>query len=407
MLEKVLLEFGYSDTDIIMIKYNKRLSKYEEKELCVRIKDMFIFLMNMGYSKEEVLWMTSNNSSIFDLSKKDIDDKKKLLIDIGYSEEEFYNLIKNNSSIVNMSVEEIRGVINSLIGFGNSFDDVRKMTLKYSHIFNEGNCLIDKFNELVSLGVDKETINFVTKKNPSIYGFRYEEYINKIKYLIEVGFSLGCILKLTKESEYFNILLIDDVKKKIRDFEIIGYNVNDVEKMIMVYPNTIIANLSDVINKIQCFGSFGFYYSESKKMIKENAKLLGHSDEMIKEVRDLFCLYGYEPADINKLLMNYPVIFEMSFLDLVRKLEFLKSIRFSKRVISNPEILFYSIEDMYSRYMYLTSNGVKVNYKNVGVLFVSNDEFCDKYNANYEEVIANYKNNFLLSGYSLRKTKKK
>ena len=37
--------------------------------------------------------------------------------------------------------------------------------------------------------------------------------------------------------------------------------------------------------------------------------------------------------------------------------------------------LFQNIDIMYSRYMYLTSNGVKVNYKNVNALFISNDEF--------------------------------
>ena len=407
MLDKLLLELGYSDNDIVMIKYNRDLSMYSDEIVCDMINRMFNHLFSLGYSNDEILRMTALYPSIFRLSTIYIDNKFNFLMNLGYSLEDVKKLVKNNSGILLINDSQISSVISILNSFGNNNDEVIDMTLKYSYIFNEYKSLGGKFKGLLSLGFSYQDVNEITRKNPSIYGNKYYDYCEKINYLKDSGISSSVILKLTKECEFFNFILLDDIKKKIRDLNMLGFNILDIDKMLSIYPSILILYIGDIIEKMQFLISLGFSYSYVLTILRENALIFSYSKDHLRERVYLFYEYGYSFNDIKVMVLQCSKIFDIDLVELIRKLEFLKLSRLSKIIVDNPSNLLVSSSSVYSRYVYLKSIGKGVGYKSYSILFVSDDEFSKKYQVNMNDVMVNFDDNKLLNSYIKRKTIKK
>lgn len=407
MLDKKLLELGYSDIDIIRFKYDKELSKYTDEEKCKKIDLIFNHLLSLGYSREDIMKMTMLVPFIYSLSVLDIDNRYNMLLGLGYSDIDTIKLIKDNAKILIISDNQINEVIRILTDLGYSHEDIIKLTLSYSSIFNNIEEIKNKYNYLLSFGFDNKSINNITMKIPGLYGYKYAEFCEKINYLKEIGFSFEIVLKLSRECEFFSYVALDEIKNKIRDLLTLGFTIVDLDKMIYMYPNMLIFSTNDIIDRLQFLISLGYVYSYALTMIRENSLILSYSKEMIQMKIDLFYEYDYSFFDIKNMTVNCPRIYNIPMEQLILKLEFLKMARLSKIIIDNPSNLLFPISNMYSRYVYLKSIGKGIGYKSYNVLFISDDDFSKEYNVNMDEVLVNFNNNGLIRNYMKRKIRKK
>lgn len=62
MLYSYMIELGYTEEDIKIIVEDYSLNGYAEETLYNKIKDIFVFLLNNGYSREEVIKMTKKTT---------------------------------------------------------------------------------------------------------------------------------------------------------------------------------------------------------------------------------------------------------------------------------------------------------------------------------------------------------
>lgn len=406
MLEKLLLELGYGEVDITLLKYNKSLNGYSEIELCDNIKKIFDYLLSLGYSRDEVLKITSLNSMIYSKSILDIENRYIYLSKLGYSDEEIKKLILGNGMLLVVLEDEINNSLKIMNKLNYTNDDIRLMSLKHSAILSSSKVLEKRYNEIMDLGYEATNVNDITKKDPCLLFYKFDGFKDKINYLKELGFPFSTILKLSRDCDYFNLILVDDLKTYVRDLRLLGFNLFDIHNMVLVYPMIFLLPISNVIEKIEYMITMGYTYSSSLRILSENALIFSQSKNLIKMRIDLFKEFDYSFIDISNMTLLMPKIYDIPLDELVLKLEFFRISKLSNIIIDNPKYLMDDIVIMYSRYIYLTSRGIKINSKNYELLFINNDDFNKKYDVDYEEVSNNYDKSKLINSYVKRKFNK-
>ena len=105
---------------------------YSEK----KIIDKISFLINLGYSKKEILKITKTFPTLYGLSKENITDKIDFLISIGYTKEEVLEMTNILPTLYNYSEDNIKDKINFLIDLGYSKQEVLKMTINFPALYS-------------------------------------------------------------------------------------------------------------------------------------------------------------------------------------------------------------------------------------------------------------------------------
>lgn len=406
MFEDFLLELGFSKEEILLFKHNKLFSRYSEKEFCDKVRNIYDYLLSLGYSKDEVLKITSYNLLISNISVMHIKYKYNFLVSLGYTNDEVKKIILSNNRILLVTENEIRNSIRVLNKLNYTNDDIKLMVLRYPHILNSSEDIEKRYEEILSLGYESDNVKEITKKNPELYGDRYYVFSDKINCLKEFKFDDSIILKLTKDFDYFYYILIDDIKNKIKDLRLIGFSLEDIHNMVDMYPKIFLLSSNDIIDKMQNLISLGYSYASSLELLRANALIFSQSTGYIKSKLNLFFEFGYSFLDIKNMTLECPNIYNISLEELLLKLEFIRITRLRNAIIDNPNYLMSDIASMYSRYMYLNSKGNRISSSNYEMLFISNDDFNNKYGVNQEEINNNYDKNKLISSYVRGKRKK-
>ena len=175
---EALLIFGYDKISAHNIVKQYALCNLKDEILANNIKKVFLLLISLGYTKEEVIKMTKVLPSLYGYSEQKIINKIDFLISLGYTKEEVIKMTKALPSLYGLSEENIREKIEYLKKIGLGFvimDDTKKLMqsvkltyARYEFFKNERNELIteDNYNKLFygekqfkkQYGIDKKTI---------------------------------------------------------------------------------------------------------------------------------------------------------------------------------------------------------------------------------------------------------
>ncbi len=104
---KMLVELGYSRQDAEEIVNYYPINTLTDMTLKNNIKRNYKFLLNLGYTKEEIIKMTKSLPSLYGLSEETITNKINFLIKQGYSKEEVIKMIKTLPALYGISEENI------------------------------------------------------------------------------------------------------------------------------------------------------------------------------------------------------------------------------------------------------------------------------------------------------------
>ena len=95
-LKKVFIDIGYTNEDFEIITNAYPIANIKPETLTKKVKDIYNFLLSLGYSKEEVIKMTKRLPAIYGYSIESMKQKIEDIIELGYSREEVIKMTKTS-----------------------------------------------------------------------------------------------------------------------------------------------------------------------------------------------------------------------------------------------------------------------------------------------------------------------
>ena len=89
MVIDYLIELGYSEEEANKIRSAHSLNEYRDETLLNNIKRNYDWLLNNGYSEENIKKMTILLPALFSMSIENLEKKQEDFMKIGYSKKEF------------------------------------------------------------------------------------------------------------------------------------------------------------------------------------------------------------------------------------------------------------------------------------------------------------------------------
>ena len=128
MLKEKFLEFGYTEEEYNLIRNSYSVINYTEETFMQKFIEITSYLLDLGYTKTEVLKMTKTLPSIYGYSIENMNQKINDMIDMGYTRDEVLKMTKSLPALYGYSIENIKQKINDVMNLGYTKDEVLKMT---------------------------------------------------------------------------------------------------------------------------------------------------------------------------------------------------------------------------------------------------------------------------------------
>ena len=108
MLEQTFINFGYTKEEYNEIRNSYSLKNYFEEKLLEKFKENTTYLLELGYTKEEVIKMTKSLPAIYGLSIENMKQKLTDVMSLGYTKEEDIKMTKTLPAINGYSIENMK-----------------------------------------------------------------------------------------------------------------------------------------------------------------------------------------------------------------------------------------------------------------------------------------------------------
>ena len=187
-LNKLLKGLGYTEYDINEIINTYSVSNMKKETLMKNVKRNYAFLIELGYSQEEVIKITKNCPAIFLCSIENISQKIENIKQLGYSQEEVIKITKALPAIFNLSIENMKQKIEDMKQLGYSQEELIKITKNHPAIFSYNiENMKQKIEDIKQLGYSQEEVIRMTKALPTIFGLSIENLKQKIEFYDYIG----------------------------------------------------------------------------------------------------------------------------------------------------------------------------------------------------------------------------
>ena len=224
MLRSYLIGLGFTNEEIDKIINTNPLDHYAEVTLQKKIENIYEFLLNNGYSKEDFMKLARRSPQTFSYNVSALEQKINDIVTLGYTRSEVISMTKKLSKLFTYSIENMK----------------------------------KKIDYMVSLGYKRQEVIDFGKMIPVIYGFSIENIRERFNYMKGLGFAEKDIIKITKQFPYFYCLSINNIEKRINGLvEAYNYSYNDVLKMIRLNANIIsgtVSRFDKILNQIVSLG---------------------------------------------------------------------------------------------------------------------------------------------------------
>ena len=187
-IRKYMLDFGYNDDDINKICNAYPLNNLRVDTLYDKIKENSLFLLSLGYSKNDIIKMTKLLPALFSHSIENIRQKLDDLVELGYSRENVIKMTKLFPTLFNLSMENIKQKLDDLAKLGYSRQDVIKMTKFFPALFGYSiENIKQKLDDLIELGYSKQDVIKMTKLFPALFSLSIENVKKKLDFYGDIG----------------------------------------------------------------------------------------------------------------------------------------------------------------------------------------------------------------------------
>ena len=183
---ELLISLGYSKKDAEDITNSYPLVTLKDETLCKKINENFNYLIDLGYTKPDVIKMTKILPSLYSYSKEKIEEKISFLISLGYTMIDIIKMTKILPSLYGYSKETIEEKISFLISLGYTMIDIIKMTNQFPALYSLSKENIkDKIKYLRDIGLEDIVINDTRQLIQSVFlTYARYEFLTKEKGII-------------------------------------------------------------------------------------------------------------------------------------------------------------------------------------------------------------------------------
>lgn len=278
------------------------------------------FLINIGFSKEDIKKALSRNNYLLTYSLNNLKEHVKYLEKFKINKKDIVFFISQNSKrFMKMNEKNINEELLKICKLGFTYDEVLKMVKKTTKLITIDKSEIkDALEIFISCGLNKEKAIEKFNKNPFLFDSNLSIYKQIIKYLKNNGF--------------------DD---------------KDIKKITIKAPELISQKSNKINNFYKLFIDLGFTKKEIKEIILGNSKVLYHKSAKIIDTYYILKLYNLTNEQIKHIFVNYPRIIESSSKSLEEKLKLLKQLDILNLTIIKPKDLIQGCEKTFLRYCYI------------------------------------------------------
>lgn len=139
-------------------------------------EEVFDFLREYGFSKEEIFGYHDNNSKIFYVNKKMVVYNFNFMESLGLSKEEIIELVRRNIFMVTVTkkkIEYMTNLYNNILNFNNN--EIKEILLKFPKMYIINPLNVEKLIELYkSKDYSLKDIKNLIKINPEILGIQLD-----------------------------------------------------------------------------------------------------------------------------------------------------------------------------------------------------------------------------------------
>ena len=239
-LKEEFIKLGYTEEEYHDIRNSYPINNLKGETLIKKLKDNFNYLLKNGYTKEEVIKMTTKLPAIYGYSIESIKQKIEDMIDLGYTKEEVIKMTTKLPAIYGYSIENIKQKIEDIIELGYTKEEVIKMAKSSPSIYGLSKENIkQKIKDMNTLGYTKEEVIKMTKILPQIYCYSIESMKQKIEDIIELGYTKEEVIKMTKSLPAIYGYSIENMKQKIEFYDSI-----DMHNLAVINPKQLMQSVN-------------------------------------------------------------------------------------------------------------------------------------------------------------------
>ena len=138
----------------------------------------------LGFTKNEIIKITSLLPNIFVEEDNLLSNKFNYLFEFGYEEKDIINIIKKIPTILkNYYLEELESKLNKLLEIGFSKEDIIKMTIDIPYILlYSTDQLVNKVYGIKEFGYSLEQVIKMISNFPILFGYEINSIDKKIKF---------------------------------------------------------------------------------------------------------------------------------------------------------------------------------------------------------------------------------
>lgn len=136
MFDEFMLNFGYTDDEIELIKNSYPLNTYTESSLLYNIKNLVNYFHRNTFDNEAIIKLTTTFPQIISMSQENIKIRVNELSSNGFNKIDIFNMIKQYPYIINMSNQRINNKYQTFIDLGFSIEDINKIFLNRTCVLN-------------------------------------------------------------------------------------------------------------------------------------------------------------------------------------------------------------------------------------------------------------------------------
>ncbi len=129
MLRKEFIDFGYTKEEYQMLRYSYSLIQMLDETLIIRFKEINDYLIELGYTKEDIMKMAKSLPSLYSLNTGSLKQKYDNLIALGYTKEEIIKITTQSPFLYSYSIETIRKKMDIIMSLGYTEEEALKMTV--------------------------------------------------------------------------------------------------------------------------------------------------------------------------------------------------------------------------------------------------------------------------------------
>lgn len=253
-----IFALGYTQEYFDKIKEHPYVGYHNIDFLCNKIFKVYNYFINIGYSSEETLYITTRNLSV-------------LVGDISLLDRKF----------------------NYLESLYNSFCIAKNVVRIYPNILSmDSNTIESKINGMCKIGYSRNEIIDISRGNPGIFAHSVASLEKKINDFMELGFSFEQTRTIMKKNPSLFIYKETSIKDKIDDILALGYSYDDVRSIIIKFPKILSYSLVRIKNRIVELESLGYTHEQVLKMTKLLPSLFGLHIDTIREKKEFYDSIG-------------------------------------------------------------------------------------------------------------------